>query len=75
LPIWDKIVRKLNPQKNAPLLSTPPSIIAESVNPKLGMKDATGITMYFLQGTEPTEEKSSLEYIKHDGRYRTIFSH
>ena len=75
LPIWDRFMQKsLRARKPVPF-KRPPGIVSAIVHPQYGTKSKTGVEMFFIQGTQPTETASPLEQIPTDGNYRSIFMH
>lgn len=75
LPIWDRFMSEAIKTRKSRSFRRPSGIVSAIVHPQYGTKSRSGVEMFFLQGTEPTESASSLEQIPTEGNYRGIFGH
>ena len=73
LPIWADYTKTVLQNGDIGKFPNPEGIVERKVDPKFGTVDKNGISMFFLEGSEPSSETSTLKKVTHAGSYRSYF--
>ena len=73
LPIWADYTKTVIQNGDIGKFPNPEGIVERKVDPKFGTVDKNGISMFFLEGSEPSSETSTLKKVTHAGSYRSYF--
>ena len=73
LPIWAEYTKAVLQDREIGEFPSPEGIVDLKIDPKFGTVDKNGISMFFLEGSEPSSETSTLKKVTHAGSYRSYF--
>ena len=73
LPVWADFTKSYYKKGSPGDFKRPEGITELKIDPKFGTIDRNGIPMFFLKGSEPETENSTLKSVSHAGSYRNYY--